>query len=238
MLIQAALNGSRSPVLNPAIPFKPESLASEAKKAVASGAASIHFHVYDIDAHESIDKVNVHNALSAIRAACPGIPVGISMGPAAEFRARQSAIASWSVLPDFVAVNFRDPAAGAIVECLLDRGMAVEAGILCLPSAQAYTASGVAHKCLRIIIEPLESTQEEAIHNVLAIENELDSASCQIPRMLHGTDNTAWSMLPEALVRCYDTRIGFEDSLNLPDGNLASNNGELVAAVVKLSTCG
>ncbi len=238
MLIQAALNGSRSPLQNLAIPYRPESLANEAKGAVASGASMIHAHIYDTEARESIDKVNVGGAVSAIRAVCPGIPVGISMGPAAEFRARQTAIASWSVLPDFVAVNFRDPAAGAIVECLLDRGVAVEAGILCLSSAQAYAASGLAQECLRVIIEPLELTQEEAILNVLAIEGELDRASCQIPRMLHGTDSTAWSMLPEAQVRGYDTRIGFEDSLKLPDGNLASNNAELIAAVVKLSTRG
>jgi uncharacterized protein (DUF849 family) len=37
-----------------------------------------------------------------------------------------------------------------------------------------------------------------------------------------------------AAKRHYDTRIGFEDTLKLPDGSTASGNAELVRAALQL----
>lgn len=42
-------------------------------------------------------------------------------------------------------------------------------------------------------------------------------------------ENTAWPLLNVALQRGYDTRIGLEDTLYLPDGGMARDNAELVA---------
>jgi len=56
----------------------------------------------------------------------------------------------------------------------------------------------------------------------------LNEANVQTPRLLHGFDTTAWPLLKVALQRGYDTRIGLEDTLTLPDGRKASGNAELV----------
>jgi uncharacterized protein (DUF849 family) len=48
------------------------------------------------------------------------------------------------------------------------------------------------------------------------------------PRLLHGTEATAWPLLDEAARRGYHARIGLEDTLTLPDGTLAGGNGALV----------
>jgi uncharacterized protein (DUF849 family) len=49
-------------------------------------------------------------------------------------------------------------------------------------------------------------------------------------RLLHGVDATAWPLLQEAARRGYDARIGLEDTLRLPGGELAGDNLELVRA--------
>ena len=41
-------------------------------------------------------------------------------------------------------------------------------------------------------------------------------------------------MLAEAKKRGYDSRIGFEDTLFLPDGSIAKSNAELVQSARKI----
>jgi uncharacterized protein (DUF849 family) len=53
------------------------------------------------------------------------------------------------------------------------------------------------------------------------------------PRLLHGVDLTAWTLLDAAGLRGYATRIGFEDTLTLPNGDVAGSNGELVQAALE-----
>ena len=43
---------------------------------------------------------------------------------------------------------------------------------------------------------------------------------------------TAWPLLDAARARGYATRIGFEDTLTLPGGEVAGGNGELVRAAL------
>jgi uncharacterized protein (DUF849 family) len=54
------------------------------------------------------------------------------------------------------------------------------------------------------------------------------------PRLLHGLGHCAWHLVEMAARRHYDTRIGFEDTLRLPDGSTASGNAELVRAALQL----
>jgi uncharacterized protein (DUF849 family) len=49
------------------------------------------------------------------------------------------------------------------------------------------------------------------------------------PRLLHGSNATAWGVIDEAARRRYDTRAGLEDVLTLPDGSLAADNAAIVA---------
>jgi uncharacterized protein (DUF849 family) len=55
-----------------------------------------------------------------------------------------------------------------------------------------------------------------------------------LPCVLHGLDATAWPLLEEAKRRGYGSRIGFEDTLSMPDGSRAESNAELVAAARKV----
>jgi uncharacterized protein (DUF849 family) len=61
----------------------------------------------------------------------------------------------------------------------------------------------------------------------------LDAAGVDLPRVLHGLNQTAWPLIDEAVARGYDTRVGFEDILALPDGRQAPGNAALVAEAAR-----
>lgn len=232
MLIKACLNGSRAPGTHPALPLTPDQLARAARLAVDAGAGALHVHPRRADGTQSLDAVDIAAALGAIRAACPGVPLGISTGIWIEpdVERRRLRVATWEELPDFAGVNFSEPGALDLCATLVARGIGVEAGLWTAADAQLLIEANLADRCLRLLIEPMDANPEAAFETVRGIEALLDQAAVPTPRLLHGTGATAWPMLELALRRGYDTRIGLEDTLTLPDGRPAQDNAALVAA--------
>lgn len=117
MLLQACLNGNRPADSHPALPVTPAALAREARASVAAGAGALHLHPRDGAGRESLDADALAAALNAVRAECPGIPVGVSSGfwilPDV---AGQLAARAWTVSPEFVSVNWHEPHAEALSE--------------------------------------------------------------------------------------------------------------------------
>ena len=231
--LQAALNGTRSKTDHPAIPITPEEQASDARAAVGAGADSVHVHVRDGAGHENLMADDVAAAVEAIRSACPGTPVGISTGAwiIPDLNRRLTAIRSWEVLPDFASVNLHEAGAADVIRVLLDRGIGVEAGIWNAPAAMTLLDSGLAHHCLRILVEPAECSCR-AGGNLRQIETALNGIEHR--RLLHGLGRCAWEFIRHGAAAGYDVRIGFEDTLYLPDGTRAQSNAELVAAARRI----
>jgi uncharacterized protein (DUF849 family) len=230
VLVQAALNGGRTRAEHAAVPITPEELAASAREAVAAGATSIHFHARSQDGHESVNGDDVARSLTAIRAAVPGTPVGVSTGAwiLPDLKLRHQAIAQWTLLPDFASVNMNEEGAIEVAEWLLSRGVAVEAGLSDMHGAEIFVASGLPAKCLRVLLEPREPELHAALRTVEVVESVLTTGQATIPILLHGLNATAWPFLEEAAKRGYDTRIGLEDVLLLPNGEKATSNAGLV----------
>ena len=230
-LLQAALNGARRREDHPGLPTTSLELANAAVQSVAAGAAAIHVHVRDMAGAETLAPVDVARALTALRAAIPGIPVGVSTGawimPDTELRHRT--VSAWALQPDYASVNFDEPGADRLATLLLSRGTGIEAGLAKPVAAERLVRSGLAPRCVRVLIEPQAQELDVALRTVAEIEGLLDAAAVTLPRLLHGIDRTAWPLITEAAARGYDTRIGFEDTLTLPDGSLAASNAVLVA---------
>jgi len=235
MLIQVAMNGSRARAENPAIPISPAELAASAKEAVAAGARELHFHVRAADGRESLAAPDVAAAVTAVRASVPGVLFGVSTGwwILRDAAARDAAISEWKVLPDYASVNFKEEGAIELAKLLLSRGISIEAGFSGLHGVEEFLASGLAPRCLRILLEPFEPDVESALENVAAIEAALDHGELKLPRLLHGFNQTAWSVIDAAGNRGYDTRVGFEDILTLRNGAPASSNAALVSEVLR-----
>lgn len=232
MRLKAAINGAAAAGTHPALPVTPEEIAEAARSARAAGADAIHLHVRDASGAESLAGDDVAAVLTATRAACPETPIGVSTGawvvpdPAARLRA----IEDWRVQPDFASVNFHEARAFEVAELLLSRGVGVEAGLWHLPAADLLVASGLAPRCLRMLIEPMQPDVESALANAAGIAAVLDRARIDRPRLLHGTGPTAWALLRAAAARGFATRVGLEDVFELPDGAVAPDNAALVAA--------
>ena len=229
VLLKACLNGARSHTA----PRTPAEVAAEGRAAVAAGAGAIHVHPRGVDGKETLDGRAIAATLDALRAVVD-VPIGISTGawflPDPHDRLR--AIEGWTVLPDFASVNMHEDGSDHIAGLLLDRGVDIEAGLWTGDSAKAFVDAGSAQHCIRALIEPLDQDPAVAHAIVDAVVAALDGID--VPRLLHGYEATAWEMVRRAGAEGFDTRIGMEDTLVLPDGSPAASNADLVRAALAL----
>jgi uncharacterized protein (DUF849 family) len=235
VLIECSLNGGRTRSEHPGVPCTPQELADSAREAVAAGAGAAHFHVRDRDGHESLEAEDVARAVEVVRAAIPGTPFGVSTGAwiVPDVKARHEKVAQWKVLPPFASINFNEEGGVTLAELLLSRGVGIEAGVGSAQAVEAFVASGAANRCIRVMFESEQQDLRVALDVVERLEKVLDRAGVKIPRLLHGLNGTAWDLIDAAVKRGYDTRIGFEDTLLLPNGAQAASNVALVTEAVK-----
>jgi uncharacterized protein (DUF849 family) len=130
-----------------------------------------------------------------------------------------------------VSVNLHETGAVDVIHLILDKDIGVEAGVWNAPAAHRLVESGLADRCLRILLEPAEASCSARM-NLRQIEATL--AGVERPRLLHGLGHCAWDLVALAAERGYDTRIGFEDTLRLPDGTRAASNADLVSAACRI----
>jgi uncharacterized protein (DUF849 family) len=238
VLIKACINGARRPDAHPALPVTPVTLSWAAAAAVRAGAGAIHFHVRGPDLQQSLEADDVARCMAAVRQAVGKVPVGIStiLSSVGDPDLRLAMISKWTVLPDFVSVNFNESGSPALAALLLERGVGIEAGLFDAAAADVCVQSGLASKCMRILLEPRGADVASSVRTADEMIAVLDRASVSasaIPRLLHGSNATAWELIDEASRRGYDTRAGLEDTLLLPDGTPAPDNAAIVSEAVR-----
>lgn len=236
MRLQACLNGGHSARYHPAVPLTPQALARDAVAVREAGAESVHFHPRNALGRESLAERDVAAAIEAVRAAAPGLPVGISTGGwiAPGGTARLVPMRSWTVLPDFVSVNVHEPEAEAIVGLMQARGVGIEAGVWTEAAARRFVASRMPRYSLRVLVEMTADDVQTATDEAEAILDVLSVAGVKLPILLHGDDGCTWPMVQLAADRGLATRVGLEDSRELPGGAIAANNAAMVAAAARI----
>lgn len=233
-MVQLCVNGARDARDGAVIPVSPEAMAESAQKAVAAGATDVHVHPKSPCGQDTLSPGAVAATLEAIRSVV-SVQVGVTTGAWAEPdpAARVARIRSWTVLPDHASVNWHEPGAEAVAEALLERGVAVDAGIWSgTDGAERFLASPLAPKVSRVLAEVMGeddgAAAEASAHALLA---RLGAAHGR-PVLLHGENGGAWPVLFLAGRLGLDTRIGLEDTLFLPEGARALSNAQLVAAAL------
>lgn len=231
-MLQACLNGNRSRTYHAAVPLTARELAADAIACHAAGAREFHIHPRDQTGAETFDATAIATALLAMRTAVPDAAIGLSTreGILADPRERQQAFAAWRELPDYVSVNLSEVDAPEVIQQMLAMGVGIEAGLATVADAERYIALSSAAQSLRILIEIEEQVKGEAITTAKDIIAVLDRAGLAMPRQLHGYDAGMWWMFDMAVQLGYEQRIGLEDGKFLPDGRLARDNAELIAA--------
>ncbi|HEU5357865.1 MAG TPA: 3-keto-5-aminohexanoate cleavage protein [Gemmatimonadales bacterium] len=231
--LQVALNGDR---VHPAVPRTPTAIAEAASAAVRAGAHSVHAHAFDGTGRETLDGGACANVLRSIRRLCPDTPVSLTTSativpdPAERLRI----VAAWQDLPDLVTANQGEPGIADLCDLLLRRGVEIEAGLLTVDDACAFVASGLASRCRRVLIEPLELDPEVAVRNAARMEEVVSAAGIALEQVHHGYGIACWDVNRRALARGHGIRTGLEDVTVLPDGSPAPDNAALVTAAAAL----
>jgi uncharacterized protein (DUF849 family) len=238
VLIKACINGARRPNAHPALPTTPITLAWSAAAAVRAGAGAIHFHVRGPDLEQSLQPQDVARCMTAVRGAVGTVPVGIStlLSILRDPGVRLATVSKWTVLPDFASVNFNEAGSPDLAKLLIDKGVGVEAGLFDRAAAETFVKSGLATRCLRILLEPRGADVAAAVRSADEMITVLDGAAIsptKLPRLLHGSNATAWGVIDEAIKRGYDTRAGLEDILVMPDGTPAVDNASILVEAVR-----
>lgn len=233
-LLQACINGARDLAEHPRLSADATLAATDAARAVAAGAEEIHTHPKDAEGRDSLDAADVARWVTALRAACPGIRIGVTTGAWAEPDPgrRLAAIEEWTVLPDMASVNWHESGADAVAALLRRRGVAVEAGIWDATGLEAWQASNAREECLRVLIELPDEAADVVRRHAEALIAHVRADEPDIPILLHGEERSAWPALALAAELGLAARIGLEDTLVLPDGRQASDNAALVRAAV------
>ena len=196
----------------------------------------MHLHAFDPSGAETLAGEPCAAALRAVRAACPGVPISLttSAGIEPDPGRRHQLIAAWTELPDLVTANQGEAGILELCEHLLQRGVGIEAGLLCLADAHAFVRAGIAERCARILIEPLDADPADAVAHAAAIEEVLSAAGIRLKQMHHGDGLASWAVCEWALARKHGIRTGLEDTTVLPNGRPAVDNAELVGAAVAM----
>jgi uncharacterized protein (DUF849 family) len=140
---------------------------------------------------------------------------------------RLELVRAWQA-PDYATVNLSEPGATEIMKALIGAEIGIEAGVRTVADAELLARSGLADSLLRICVEPTAISPAEAVAFVEEIHAVLDAAGLTAPRLQHGDGEAAWAVLADAVRRGLGTRIGLEDTLHEPDGELTTGNEGLV----------
>lgn len=238
--IQACLNGGRTQDEHPAVPITPGDLVEEGRKAVAAGASSLHIHPRALDGSETLAPDACAAALRAVRAACPGVPISVTTSLSAEPDPvrRLHLIRYWQELPEMVSVNLHEEGARELCHLLSARGIGIEAGIWTLEAAEIFLQADIAHQCTRVLVEALEADPADALRTAQAISARLAEAGIALPQLHHGEGPATWTVVRAALREGHEIRVGLEDVLAGPNGEMVDGNTDLVRLARELANTG
>lgn len=233
IFLQAALNGDR---IHPAAPRTPIAIAEAARAAVNAGAASVHVHAFDDVGRETLDGRACAKVLRAIRAVCPETVISLTTSAAivGDPRERFSIVERWEEMPDLVTANQGEAGIVELCELLRSRGVGIEAGLLSVEDARAFVRSGLAGRCRRLLIEPLDADPGVAVQHAAEMEDIVVSAGITLEQVHHGYGMACWAVNRRGLDRGHGIRTGLEDVTLLPDGKPACDNADLVTAAARL----
>jgi uncharacterized protein (DUF849 family) len=235
MFLQVSLNGSRTKKDHPAVPITPLEIAQAVKSVYEVGARSVHLHARDETGRESLQPEAVATTLTAIRQVCPNIELALSTSEDIEGnpQRRLRLIEQWTVLPDTLCVNLSEEGIDEVIALAHERGLAFEAGL--------FTPDDVEHFKLlqhvqwrRVLLEPLSTKSEEAHAQLSALRTALGTPWLDIPHVIHAMDEATYPLLQTAAQITQASRIGFEDTLYLPDGSPATDNTQLFLTALAL----
>jgi uncharacterized protein (DUF849 family) len=141
-------------------------------------------------------------------------------------------VEAWEEMPDLVTANQGEPGIVELCELLLSRAVGIEAGLLSIDDARAFVLSGLAGRCRRVLVEPLDADPDAAVQHAAKMEDIVVSAGIMLEQVHHRYGIACWAVNRHR--KRDGIRTGLEDITLLPDGKQARNNADLVVAAARL----
>jgi len=240
----------------PAIPYTPEEYAAEARRAVDEGCSQIHIHArtpdgtpsYEIEDFRAITeaiKAEVDDVIINYSTGAIGVPIEKRIEYLRELRPDVAALNMSSMnyakyssrRKDFVFKAVFENSFDTIIEFLT---VMRELGIK--PEHECFDAGHVANLDplidMGLLEEPLQISLVIGVNGgIRPNARNVALMAEQVPGGAEGPNNwqvigisrDQWRLLGASLALGGNVRAGLEDNLYLPDGKMATSNGELIA---------
>lgn len=249
--ITVAPNGARRGLADhPALPVSIDAVAATAAACHAAGAGTIHLHVRDDAGAHSLDAQRYVAAIRAVEAATGGA-MGVQITTEAagcydvaaqralleQVAAQAASVALRELVPD----PSEEAATAAALTAAAERGIALQY-ILYEPGEIAWLADLVVRGVVPAGFEVLfvmgrydagGSDPERLVDWLWAWQ--ASGLAGQAPWMVCAFGPSETRVLAAALALGGKARVGFENNLHRPDGTVAADNAERVAAIAGLA---
>jgi uncharacterized protein (DUF849 family) len=229
--------------VHPAIPVTLAEVLVDLRECFQAGAGGVHLHVRDGAGAETLDPALVNETCGRVRDAAHELGVSVEIGLTtgewieSDLAERIAMIREWQGV-DCATVNLSEAGFEQVMAAMLHVGIGIDVGLWAPQEVDRLVRSGLLPLAQRVSIELdpgepyfLQGEPAQLAHHVNDL---LDEAGSTCPRLTHGMNEWAWPLVRDAFGRGHDTRVGFEDSVLLPDGTTAGSNAELVKAAIAL----
>jgi len=242
-MLQVTPNGPWGRDVHSAIPVSLDELVLDLRACFEVGATGVHLHVRDQSGAETLHPAIVGETCRRVRETAEEVGVSVEIGLTtgawivADLAERIAMIREWEGV-DCATVNLSEQGFEQVMAAMLDVGIGVDVGLWASLEMNRLIQSGLLPRVQRVSIEldPGEPyfLQGEPTQLAQQINDALDDAGSTCPRLTHGMNEWTWPLVQDAFRRGHDTRVGFEDSVLLPDGTIAQSNAQLVQAALVL----
>ena len=234
-MLQVTPTGPWGKDVHPAMPVTRDELLAELRECFSAGATGVHLHVRDHDGAETLRPEVVNETCGDVRRLGGEVEIGLTTGAwiVPDLVERIAMIREWEGV-DCATVNLSEAGFEQVMAAMLDAGIGIDVGLWAPAEMGALLGSGLLPYARRVSIELDPELTGEPIAIAREVNQALDDAGSACPRLTHGSSEWTWPLVADAFQRGHDTRVGFEDSVFLPDGTVAGSNADLVRAAVQL----
>jgi uncharacterized protein (DUF849 family) len=255
VIISAALTGAVTTKKHcPAIPYTPVEIAEEARRAYEAGAAIVHIHARTDQGMPTWDAEVFRRIMEETRARCP-VLINWSTGGAGPMSDRVDHLA---LRPEIAALNmgsmnyakwrrdkkqfafnlvFQNSFDDIVAFARAIRENGIKPEMECFDTGHVH--SHVVLEDMGLLDQPYHfSFIMGVLGGIPATARHLGFQAENVPAgsrwKVIGISREQWPLCMAALGLGGDIRVGLEDNFYLPDGEMASSNGDLVEAAARL----
>lgn len=256
VILSCALTGAVTTKKHcPAIPYTPVEIAEEARRAYEAGATIVHIHARTDDGAPTWSRDVFARIMLEVRARCP-VLINWSTGGAGPMTERVSHL---SLRPQIAALNmgsmnyskwnaakqqfafkfvFANPFEDIIAFARTMKEHGAKPEMECFDTGHLH--SHIVLEDLGLLTKPYHfSFIMGVLGGIPATARHLAFQAQNVPAgsrwKVVGISRDQWPLAMAALSLGGDVRVGLEDNFYLPDGTMATSNGDLVAAAAQMT---